>query len=496
MFYYIIKHISTESEGTTVIYIITYLLRIIKSLSKFLFKVQCFLVNRYMANSPSDNPVSEKYRALKIDEMPIIEKRQLYDYKHLLSDYLEKHGKPIKPIEHRGNNIPPQGTVCPVCNAPAEYIYDNTGGRGQFKCKVCNSTFNLHSAYLEKLNLKCPHCRKPLQKKRDRKQFTVYVCVNKHCPFYIRNLTSMSKDEKADFEKNPYKYKMHYYHRVFDIDMESLKEESAKPSHVDLSRIRNSDYVLGLILTYHINYGLSTRQTASILWDVHRIKVSHQTVANYTFATARVIKPFVDDYPYDLSYCISICGDETYIKVCGKKYYVFFIMDTVKKIITSYSIFANRDGVSAIKAIYSTLSKYKKLPEDLTFIFDGNPIYLLAQQFFAQHGIFFDVKQVIGLTNKDKISEEYRWLKQVIERLNRTFKGVYKGMNGFNSSECANEFMTLFAAFFNFLRRHSSLNYNVPVSIPEVEAMPDMPSKWLKLISLSYDYLEKSQTSA
>ena len=56
--------------------------------------------------------------------------------------------------------------------------------------------------------------------------------------------------------------------------------------------------------------------------------------------------------------------------------------------------------------------------------------------------------------------------------------------------------MTLFAAFFNFLRRHSSLNYNVPVSTPEVEAMPDMPSKWLKLISLSYDYLEKSQTSA
>jgi hypothetical protein len=110
-----------------------------------------------MANSPSDNPVSEKYRALKIDEMPIIEKRQLYDYKHLLSDYLEKQGKPLKPIEHRGNNIPPQGTVCPVCNAPAEYIYDNTGGRGQFKCKVCNSTLNPHSAYLEKLNLKCPH---------------------------------------------------------------------------------------------------------------------------------------------------------------------------------------------------------------------------------------------------------------------------------------------------------------------------------------------------
>ena len=49
-----------------------------------------------MANSPSDNPVSEKYRALKIDEMPIIEKRQLYDYKHLLSDNLKKKGNLLK----------------------------------------------------------------------------------------------------------------------------------------------------------------------------------------------------------------------------------------------------------------------------------------------------------------------------------------------------------------------------------------------------------------
>ncbi|CDI40338.1 Transposase (fragment) [Tepidanaerobacter acetatoxydans Re1] len=44
------------------------------------------------------------------------------------------------------------------------------------------------------------------------------------------------------------------------------------------------------------------------------------------------------------------------------------------------------------------MSKFKKLPEDLTLVFDGNPIYVLAQHFFAQHGIYFDVKQVIGLT--------------------------------------------------------------------------------------------------
>lgn len=135
-------------------------------------------------------------------------------------------------------------------------------------CKVCKSTFHPDKAYLEKLMLKCPHCGKALQKKRDRKRFFVYTCVNKCCPFYVRNLTLMSKDEKDDFDKNPYKYKLHYYYRVFDIKLDSLKEDASIPSAVDLSRIRNAKYVLGLVLTYHINYGLSTRQTASILWDM------------------------------------------------------------------------------------------------------------------------------------------------------------------------------------------------------------------------------------
>jgi putative transposase len=364
-----------------------------------------------MDNSPSNNPVSEKYRALQIDTFPIIEKRQLHDYKKLLDDYSRKHGKSLKPVNRRSKHLPPEGTLCPICNAPYEYIYDNTGGRGQLKCKVCNSTFHPNKTYLEKLSLKCPHCGKSLQKKRDRKQFFVYTCINKRCHFYVHNLTSMSKNQKDDFKKNPHKYKLHYYYRVFDIELASLKDDPLQPSAVDLSRIRNPKYVLGLVLTYNVNYGLSTRQTSSILWDVHRIKLSHQTVANYASSVARVLKPYVVNFPYELSNTVSICGDETYVKILGKKHYVFFIMDAIKKIITSYSIFLNRDGVSAIKAIYSTLAKFSKLPQKLLLIFDGNPIYVLAQHFFAQHGIYFDVKQVIGLTNKDEVSKEYRWLK-------------------------------------------------------------------------------------
>jgi len=45
--------------------------------------------------------------------------------------------------------------------------------------------------------------------------------------------------------------------------------------------------------------------------------------------------------------------------------------------------------------------------------------------------------------------------------------------------------VTLFVAYFNFLRPHSGIEGKVPVVIPELEALPHMPAKWCELIHLS-----------
>lgn len=103
--------------------------------------------------------------------------------------------------------------------------------------------------------------------------------------------------------------------------------------------------------------------------------------------------------------------------------------------ILSYPVSPYRDTLSAIKALDQVLQKLKDIPEDLTFVVDGNPIYILAQHYFAQHDIHFDVHKVIGLTNDDPVSAEYRPLKQIVERLNRTFKGNYRATTGFGSQK-------------------------------------------------------------
>ena len=443
-------------------------------------------------------PVNQIYAQMQIDSFPKLETIELLDYKKLLAEHLHQNGKELKPVRRRKNskNKVSNTITCPYCGAPHIYLYDNNGGEGQFLCKVCSKTFNYKIIYSKAIKRKCPFCDHTLVKIKERKEFDIYKCKNDDCSYYKVNLSLMTKDDKKRFEKAPFLFKVRYIYREFKYDFKPLSNDNLETNLpvVDISKIHCSSHTLGLILTYHINYGLSSRRTAAIMMDIHQLKISHQTVLNYADAVSSLIKPFVDDYPYELSN--SYCGDETYLKVKGKWQYLFFFFDSVKKIILSYRLSPQRDTLSAIKALNDVLLKIKTLPDDLAFIVDGNPIYLLAQHYFAQHGIHFDIHRVIGLTNEDPISTEYRPLKEIIERLNRTFKRSYKTTTGFKSSAGSIAFINLFVAYFNFLRPHSALEKKVPVLIPELDAQPHMPARWGKLIELAQEHIIILQQSA
>ena len=83
----------------------------------------------------------------------------------------------------------------------------------------------------------------------------------------------------------------------------------------------------------------------------------------------------------------------------------------------------------------------KELPKNFKFIADGYSAYpLAAQQFFHEFGdkFKFEITQVIGLTNDNEVSKEFRPYKQMIERLNRTYKASYRKTNGFDNIDGAN----------------------------------------------------------
>ncbi|MCE2164008.1 DDE-type integrase/transposase/recombinase, partial [Streptococcus thermophilus] len=235
-----------------------------------------------------------------------------------------------------------------------------------------------------------------------------------------------------------------------------------------------------------------------VLKEVHGIKISHRTIANYALTAAAVIKPFVDTYNYKPSKILS--ADETYIKVKGIKHYVWIVMDACKKSILGYQVSDTRATGPCILAMRMAFDKFKKFPgKALNFVADGYSAYPLAkQQFELEENKEFNLTQVIGLTNEDPVSEEFRWVKQVVERLNRTFKASYRVTCGYGSDEGALYGFSLWVAYYNFLRPHP-YNYHRPLN--ELDALniaDNMPAKWQILISLGQQtilHMQESKTS-
>ena len=159
---------------------------------------------------------------------------------------------------------------------------------------------------------------------------------------------------------------------------------------------------------------------------IHNVKISHTTVANYSMNAAAVIKPFVDSYDYKPSNILS--ADETYIRKKGIKHYVWFIIDACKKSIIGYQVSDTKAIGPCILAMRTAFEKLKTFPGNaLKFIANGYSSYpLAAAQFKEEAGRNLTIFQVIGLTNDDAVSTEYRWVKQTVERLNRTFKSTYR----------------------------------------------------------------------
>jgi transposase-like protein len=482
--------------GVIVNSIITFLLRFNQSLLLIIDDLlsQIEELSQKKKKKPFDSR-SPEYRKFTVDMPPIIKVLEILDYKVLIKQHSLDFGKPIMPVKSRGGTAVSQKTVCPRCGAPHQYIYDNNGGHGQLLCKICQIKFNKQRSIYDFSLLKCPYCGSTLLKKRSRNQFNVHVCQNEHCSFYLNSKKILTSQQLVEQHLHPDRFKLRYYYREFTVNFFDMQLYSMPGGSCNFNFRHFSPHILGLCLTYSVNLGLSNRVTAMAMRDIHGVKISHVTVAKYAKTAAAIIQPFVDSFDYKPTNYLA--ADETYIKVKGLRHYVWFVMDVIKKSILGYQVSDKRDLTPCMLAMRMAFDKFREFPSKaLKFVADGYPMYLLARQEFARHNMDFDVTQVIGLTNDDPVSTEYRWLKQVIERLNRTFKFSYRSTNGYGSFAGSNTHVSLFVAYYNFLRPHP-YNYWRPLNqIPKIDELPNMPAKWQKLIELSQKHLLSLQTES
>ena len=477
--------------------IILYLLQLIQ----LLYQQNCWLISficRYipLKQWASDDSLSPKYQKFKVDKLPVIKTFVKQDWQFLLEYYLWKYGKPLKPVQRRNGRTIPEDILCPLCGAPHQYIYDNNGGNGQYQCKVCGQTFITGELVSSPIRLVCPYCAHSLAAKKERKHFILHKCVNPKCPYYLHNLNKVDKDDlKEDYGKN--KYKLHYIYRQFTIDFFSMDLNSLPKNASSLKFSKFDSHVMSLCLTLHVNLGLSLRKTSQALKDLYNISISHQQIANYCKTAAICIKPFVDQYPYRKDEVFT--ADETYIKIRGIKTYVWLIMNAASRSIIGYQVSDNRGVGPCILAMRMAFRGLTKLPEKFKFIADGYSAYPLAAMEFAKKfgkDFTFRITQVIGLTNDDAVSKEYRPFKQMTERLNRTYKASYRHTNGFDNIDGANYDLALWVAYYNFLRPHKHKKYKVLNEVEMLQGADNMPGKWQLLIFLGQQAILKMQKEA
>jgi len=423
----------------------------------------------------------------------------LNDWKQRLDAYRNEHGHALRPVSARSaDRRVPEHCRCEVCGAPHDYLYLNDGRKGtQYRCKVCSHLGMIeHHRQTSSSGLYCPHCGSSLYKWKENEQEIIYKCGNDKCRFYLENLGRLTREETAARNTNIYdpNYKLRYQYREYCIDRTKLKCRRLQNEGAEaLAGIRKSMHTLGLVLSMFINLGLSSRQTRDALKGLFGISITHQTVVNYVMHAAAAISGWLDAHmpvPGDMA-----AGDETYIQINGVWHYTWFVIDSATRALCGYNLSDTRGQFPALQTLVNAYGEPTgKDDVQHTFVRDGLGSYDNAlsayNQMDAEAGRTDGKpalvgKTVIGVENTDELSAEYRLYKQLIERLNRTYKFHTRPRNGFKSMDGATALTTLFVAYYNHLRPHSSLKDAVPVPLTELKDIAMFPKQWEKLLELA-----------
>lgn len=457
------------------------------------------IFHEILSNSRSDIPLKPKekpphYREFRVDTLlplPVPKKDSagaLLDWHQIKTEKERKTRKTITPVRFRNGIKPLPGCKCAHCNAPEQYLYLNNGKlNSQVKCKICGKTSPTHgNKRKRKAKYLCPYCSKTLFKWKESQQSTIFKCPNYSCAHYLKNKIRLTDEETSirNLQKYNPNFKLHYQYREYHISPEDLK--TARPvsnTKVNLRQIHHSYHTLGLVLTFSINLGLSSRTTRDALKGIFDISLSHQTIINYINSSASHLSAFIDSRcPMPTGTC---AADETYIIVDGNWTYTWFIIDSKTRAICGYNLSQHRGMQPALSLLYNCFGNPGEGEARPDLVTDGNPSYDAAviayNDLIENNHCKLTKRTVIGLKNLDEESREYRSFKQLVERLNRTYKYHTRPRAGFKTFDGAVALTTLFIAYYNFMRPHSALK-NTPVSLDSIRDCHLMPEKWVALI--------------
>lgn len=209
----------------------------------------------------------------------------------------------------------------------------------------------------------------------------------------------------------------------------------------------------------------SFRNIALIFRVTFNIKVSHTTISNW----CKNFAPLFNNYSLQLIPSLNFNSDEwhtdeTVVMINGVKHYIWFIIDSETRFILGYHLSPHRDSPQA----FSLMNSVKSLGKPRSIVSDRYSAYEVPVK-----SIFDDTSHIRVESFKDDISNN------IIESFHHQFKAWYRTKQGFNSFASANNLISMFVFFFNFVRPHSSLDGLTPAQVAGLKLSPREKRKFL-----------------
>jgi putative transposase len=198
------------------------------------------------------------------------------------------------------------------------------------------------------------------------------------------------------------------------------------PGKTNFKRMRYPVHVILSVLSMFYLGKDSFRNIALIMRIVFNIKVSHTSISNW----CKNFAPLFQNMSLQLIPSLHLNSDEwhadeTVVKVAGVKHYIWFVIDLETRFVVAFHLSPHRDSA------YNVPVK----------------------------SVFKDVKYIQVESFKDYISNN------LIESFNHQFKAWCKTKQGFYSFDSANNLISMFVFFYNFVRPHAALNYLTPAQV-------------------------------
>lgn len=408
-------------------------------------KIQIKKLNGTFVESIPSDSISPKYNPFEVVTPPIAS--QVINSPSL--NYLDIiNSNNIKPSTKKAfDKLPNKSQNCPNCGSPAIYHYLHT--KSQKRCKCCFKTFSFIIKKSDPTCYNCPYCKHKLVHRAKRSTYDVFVCKNKNC--------SYRKDFLKD-NPNPHPCsKISYIFRKVNVDMDKVFNFIDEGNNININfKFRKFDLdILSKAIYFKVNLKLSTRDTAIALSELFNIKISHATIATYCTKASKLIKIFNTQNVKNISISNQLVADETYIKIKGKKHYVWIIYDLKNKFIVASHVSDKRTTEACLVVLTKLINAYgENIPTSITFASDMYSAYPLALQTISEYfNIDIEHIKVKGLEHIPGENYKARRAKQAIERLNRTFKASYRVTTGFGTLQGAKDSFELWQFFFNYIRK-------------------------------------------